>query len=240
MVKGIYILGNQGLGDQIVLNGLYRYFAKRYDFCVVPIGNRYQETIREMIKDVQNILVTGYRMEIWEPHMKAHGKLLEKKGFRSLNLGKFGNDFLVNEDISLDQSIYEQAEIPHKTRWSDFKYLRDMSSESALFEKLGCRKGEYIFVHDDPNRKLQINGDLLPTGYSIIRPKTGIKGFSFFDYISVIENAAEVHCIESSFAVLIEQLDIDVPKFVHRYARPDVLANQKLHYTLKSDWRILS
>jgi hypothetical protein len=240
MVSGIYILGNQGLGDQIVLNGLYRYFADRYDLCVIPIGDRYKKTIREMTKDVQNILVTDYRMEIWEPHMLAHRNFLKKRGFHCLNLGTFGPNYLVNQEFSLDQTIYQQAEIRHQTRWSDFRYLRNISREKQLFERLGCKKGEYIFVHDDPKRALDIESKLLPENYSVIKPIVGMKRFSFFDYIYIIENAAEVHCIESSFAVLIEQLDIKVPKYIHRYARPEVLNDPKLHYSLKSHWRIIS
>lgn len=240
MVSGVYILGNQGLGDQIVLNGLYRYFAKKYDFCVIPIGDKYKRTIWEMTNDIQNIKVTGYRMEIWEPQMLAHRDFLKKRGFQCINLGKFGTNYLVNEEFSLDQTIYEQAGISHEIRWSNFRYLRNISREKQLFEQLGCKKGEYIFVHDDAKRKLEIASDLLPENYYVIKPKIGIKGFSFFDYIYIIENAAEVHCIESSFAVLIEQLDIKVPKYVHRYARQEVLNNPQHHYTLRSEWRIIS
>ena len=183
MSSGVYILGNQGLGDQIVLNGLYRYFAKKYDFCVIPIGDRYKKTIQEMTNDIQNILVTGYRMEIWEPHMLAHRNFLKKRGFHCLNLGNFATNYLVNEKFSLDQTIYEQAGIPHQARWSDFRYLRNISREKQLFEQLGCKRGEYIFVHDDPKRKLEIESKLLPEKYSVIKPKIGIKKFSFFDYI---------------------------------------------------------
>ena len=240
MVSGIYILGNQGLGDQIVLNGLYRYFAKRYDRCVIPIGNRYKKSIQEMTRDVQNISVTGYRMEIWEPHMLAHRDFLKNRGFHCLNLGAFGNDYLVDETLSLDQTIYAQAGIPHQTRWSDFRYLRNMSRENELMALLGCNGGKYIFVHDDPKRGYEIKTKLLPEDYSVIRPNTKIRGISFFDYISVIENAAEVHIIDSSFAVLIEQLDIRVPKYIHRYARSDVIDNPRLYYTFKSGWRIIS
>lgn len=239
MMRGIYILGNQGLGDQIVLNGLYRYFAERYDWCIVPIADRYEKTIREMTADVKNILVSGYRMEIWEPHMLAHRNYLEKRGFHCLNLGEYGSNYLVNGEFSLDQTIYAQAGVPHQIRWSDFNYARNIMREKQLFAELGCERGQYIFVHDDPKRNLSIDAKLLPKNLSVIRPKTGLKGFSFFDYIYIIENAAEVHCIESSFAALIEQLDIKVPKYAHRYARPDVLANPRLHYTFKSDWRII-
>ena len=239
MASGIYILGNQGLGDQIVLNGLYRYFAKRYDTCIVPIADRYEKTIQQMTADVKNIVVSGYRMEIWEPHILAHRNYLTKRGFHCLNLGEYGTNYLVNGEFSLDQTIYAQAGIPHQVRWSDFKYERNILREKQLFAQLGCKRGEYIFVHEDPKRNFDIDASLLPKNYSVIRPDAGLKGFSFFDYIYIIENAAEIHCIESSFAILIEQLNIEVSKYAHRYARPDVLANPRLHYTFKSDWRIV-
>lgn len=239
MERGIFILGNQGLGDQIVLNGLYRYFAKRYDYVIVPIADRYEKTIREMTADVENILVSGYRMEIWEPHMLAHKNYLEKRSFRCLSLGEFGSNYLLNKKLSLDQTIYAQAGVPHEIRWSDFKYERNIMREKQLFAKLGCEKGEYVFVHDDSKRNFIVDSKFLPKNVSVVRPKIGLRGFSFFDYIYTLENAAEIHCIESSFAVLVEQLDLEVPKFAHRYGRPDVLVNPRLHYTFKSDWRII-
>lgn len=240
MTQAIYIVGNQGLGDQLVLNGLYRYLALRYEFCVIAIGNRYKSILKDMLKDVKNIYVCGYRMEFWEPNIYAHRNLLKAAGFVTLSLGEFGLKSFESSTNSLDENLYRQAQIPHEVRWSKFSYKRNPQKEKSLYNRLGCDLGPYIFLHEDSSRGYKIREDLLPSGINIIRPDPKLKGFSFFDYLGVMENALEIHSIESSFAILAEQMDLKNQKFAHRYARPEVASNQKLWYSFRSHWNILA
>ena len=62
--------------------------------------------------------------------------------------------------------------------------------------------------------------------------------FSFFDYLKIIENASEIHCIESSFAALIESLEYSIPKYAHRYARPEAKNDFRHEFTYRSNWHV--
>jgi hypothetical protein len=55
----------------------------------------------------------------------------------------------------------------------------------------------------------------------------------------IIENSFEIHCIESSFSAFIEMLDLSIPKFAHRYARPEAKNDFCHEYTYKSAWQIV-
>ena len=237
--NGVFVLGNQGLGDQIVMKGIYSYYASLNEKCIIPVCDRYKSSIVRLTQDIENVFVVGYRMEIWQPNMLAHRDFLVNRGYTSINLGIFANSQSNLGLIPLDERIFLEAKVNHDLRWKNFQVVRDIETEIELFNSLGCHTGKYIFVHEDVKRGLSIDEENLPKGFKIIRPSLNQKKFSIFDYIYILENASEIHCIESSFAILIEQLNLNVRKFIHRYARPDVESNPELHYSFRSDWTIL-
>jgi hypothetical protein len=197
--------------------------------------------VRDLLKDVVNIKVIPYHSELWNVKMLSHRNLLQKYKFEILNLGSYGDNFFSDPKKKLDANYYDQAKLPLAIRWSSFYFERNLVREQELFELLGCDEGKYIFVHEDPSRDFLLRPELLPSEYRIIRPDLKrIKKFSFFDYLKIIENASEIHCIESSFVALIESLEIPVPKFAHRYARPEAKNDPRHEFSFKSDWTIVS
>ena len=58
-----------------------------------------------------------------------------------------------------------------------------------------------------------------------------------FDYLTILENAKEIHCIESSFLFLIDSFNFKGKLFNHRYARQYPENNTP---TLRNKWNILS
>jgi hypothetical protein len=57
--------------------------------------------------------------------------------------------------------------------------------------------------------------------------------------VMIIENAEEIHCIESSFSAYIDNLMLGNLKFAHRYARPEARDDFKHEFTYKAYWKIL-
>ena len=240
MKTGIYILGHQGIGDHILCSGIYRYYAKRFKHCVIPVFGEKTAILRDLLKDVNNIQLIRFNSELWQMKMEAHRDLLRIFGYESLNLGYNGKDFFEDPDKRLDENYYAQANLPLENRWNSFKYVRNVEKEIELYNLLGCSKQPYIFVHDDSSRKFNVDETRLPSGFKIIRPDLSLAGnFSFFDYIHIIENAYQIHVMESSFGALIESLDIDVPKFAHRYARPEAKNDYRHEFTYRTNWTVL-
>jgi hypothetical protein len=237
----IFIMCHQGLGDHILCSGIYREIAKNYSKCVIPVVQKYSRSIRQMLRDVPNIEIISYRTELWNLRMLAHRNYFIQRGYDVLNLGTYGLGFFENEKKKLDQNFYDQADLPLDKKWSSFNYVRNPEKEKDLFNLLGCNQGDYIFLHDDPARNFNIDIRKIESEFRIIRADNALaRDFTIFDYFLVLENASELHCIESSFSALIENCLMGVPKFAHRYARPAVILDERHHITFKSKWNIVT
>lgn len=240
MSEAIYIVGDQGLGDHLLCNGIYREYASRYVLCIVAVTERYEQTIKRMLADVPNIRIASYPDRYFSARTLAKGKIMQRiEGFDVLVLGRRGKEFPTGPILRLDAHFYKQANLDLNLRWSNFNFGRDRDKERQLFEYFRCQDSDYIFLHEDESRDYLVRRDLIPSDVRIIKPDVSLKEFDFFDYTMVIENAIEIHCIESSFAALIEALPLEVPKFAHRYARPETKNDFHREFTYKSSWNIL-
>jgi hypothetical protein len=239
MNEAIYISGQQGLGDHLLCNGIYREYASKYVLCIVAVTREYEQTIKRMLSDVANIRIASYPDKYFNAYSLAHEKILKKiEGFDVLMLGSLGEDFFVDPNLRLDAQYYKRANLDLDLRWSNFNYSRNREKERQMFEYFGCKDSDYIFLHEDESRNFLVRRDLIPSNIKIIKPDISLKEFDFFDYTMVIENAKEIHCIESSFAAFIESLPLDVPKFAHRYARPEAKNDFRHEFTYRSSWNI--
>jgi hypothetical protein len=237
--RGVYILCHQGLGDHILCNGIYREYAQRYKKCVIPVVDKYYRVVKRMVSDVENIQVVRFNHQFWTFKMEAHANLLNSFGYDTLSLGVFGPEFFLDKSKRLDANFYHQAALPLNTRWESFGVKRDLIAEDKLFKLLIGNSKEYVFLHDDKKRKFIVDSELLPRDMLIVEPDEKLKNkFSFFDYLKIIENAKEIHCIESSFAALIESLEFNIPKYAHRYARPEAKNDFRHEFTYRSKWHV--
>jgi len=246
-MKKAYFLHHLGLGDHIICNAIYRSCAKKYDMCVIPVKQRNFQSVSDMLRDLENIHIIPLEDKIADLLMiqqEYHYKML---GFDLIKLGHFGRNFLEDPDKHFDANFYLQAGIEFQKRWSGFDYPRNFEAEHKLFVQVceGTEEGEYIFLHEDPSRGDIINRNFVEEGYKIITP--GIKkqhilgddeNGNFFNYGYILENAASIHCIESSFAIFVDSLGLSNKKYIHRYTRHDIIDDNRLGPTYKLEWDI--
>jgi len=234
----VFIACHQGLGDHILCNGIYREFASKHELCVIAVKKKYAKTVKYMLSDVKNIkIVLLPEQKSWR-YIRIWRVFFKIRGYKILGLGSQGLNFFPL-GVRFDQNFYDQAKLEFNKRWTSFYFPRNEFSEKQLLEELQCEKGKYIFLHEDESRNFKINRDLITSNLKIISPVNNISKSNFFDYAYVIENAAEIHCIESSFAALVESLQIDVKKFAHRYARHHALNDFRHEFTYRSNWIII-
>ena len=213
MVKTI--LHHLGLGDQIMLNGMVRHFAETDNVAIV-VKRCHEESVRFMYRDIADkvelILVDNTNpREIWS---KVKGEVV---ALATYGIDDNGWKFMVEGPGSVMSNwahgVYIQAGVNPKYMYSKFKVVRDKSKEFTL------DKENYIFVHDDHKRDRFIN---VNTDKFVYRPHAKVaderKEFfhcerpNIFEYLSVIENADEVHCMNSSYNWMIELMKIGDPK----------------------------
>lgn len=228
MVKTI--VHHLGLGDQIMLNGMVRHFAET-DTVVIFAKRCHEESVRFMYRDIQDkveiILVDDTNPStVWSQvkgtviPLATYGMDDQSWAFMTQGQGSVMSNWA--------HGVYIQAGVNPKYMYSKFKVIRDPSKEFTIDEK------KYIFVHDDPERDRVIHVD---TDKFIYKPDSKVvdrrqeffkcERPNIFEYISVIENADEVHCMNSSYNWMIELMKIGTPKknffhldIAHKYYGP--------------------
>ncbi len=134
-----------------------------------------------------------------------------KAMYTSLVITPICNTFKLN----FDQAFYKAANLDFEKRFTDFRLNRDKKRELELFDRLNLKPGKYIFLHDDKTRNFNINRNhIQDKSLPVIFPDHKLTN-NIFDFCHIIENAAELHVIDSSFKNLCENLDIKTKKLFY-------------------------
>ncbi len=233
----LIILAHQGLGDHIVCNGLYRSLISEQEHCLIPVKASYFTEVREMFSDEPRIRIIKIPNFQWIEYAKNLRKELERKGYESVGLGIFGDSFMSDESVRLDARFYSQAKLDLSCRWDNFYVPRNSRRENQKYLDFALKKHTYYFLHEDPSRNYLIDRKYLDPKKTVFSPDKKHR-MPLADYSLIIENAFEIHCIESSFSAYIEQLNPEVKKFAHRYSRPEARDDFRYEYTYKTNWTI--
>jgi len=241
MVK--ILLNHMGIGDAIMLNGMVRHFAED-DKVVVVAKTCHEILMRFMYRDLGDqidfiFVDTTNPQHVWQKVQKVmdyHSK--NEYGSRIIPLSTYGMDdntwaqWTQTEGRSnWSEVVYNQAGIPHEYMRTKFKLIREPERELKPPEK------PYIFVHDDPERGRVINVD---TEFDVFKPHSKVTNLkeeyfesnvpNIFDYISIIENAKEVHCMNSSYNWFIELMKLGKKEtnffhttVAHKYYKPSIV-----------------
>lgn len=222
-----------GLGDHIVCNGLVREQCKRYDRVGLFCFPNNETSVSFLYRDLKN-----FRLHVIRSHKDA-----ARFSFRNrftwgdthydsiLHVGSFD----IESGIKYERQMYKFAELPLEILWSSFSVERDGERERSLSQKMHA-VGPYLFLHDDA--RYPINHKKISSTLPMLRPDTSLTD-NIFDYCGVLEQAEEIHVMDSSFMFLVDCLSYTNPRqrlFVHRYARENMEWNLPV---LKKDWQII-
>lgn len=216
-----YIYHHLGLGDHIICNSIIRIYSYKYDNIVLFVKEHNLCSVKNMFIDLNNITyITGDDYYI-----------NRYCGEHEIDLLKIGFEY-TDHRLNFDESFYNQLNINFNERWDLFYIKRNIDSEIKLFNKFNLKPNTYIFVHDDSDRGFNIN--IENNNMKIIRPIKGLTE-NIFDYLYLIENSAEIHCIDSSFRVLIDSINLKNDKiYFYTKSRPEIqLAKSKLNWIIK-------
>lgn len=217
----IYIYHHLGLGDHFVCNGLVRYYHKKFGQTTLFCKNHLINNIKFMYRDLAAMTILSFpddsdvQQYIRQNNLQTNTIII---GFDKIRSGKLLS-------TSFDQAIYEAENIPFSCRFTDFYVERDHEREKNLFDKL-IKTDQYIFVHDDHNRGMNIDKTRITSNLPIIRNDTN---YLITDYLTILEHAAEIHLMQSCFKDMINSYAMPKPRiFLHNYIRNyDEYANSK-------------
>ena len=235
-MPSILILHHLGLGDHIMCHGIIREYAKRYDkiglFCL-PHNHA---SVAFMFRDIPGFTAIKATEQEAREYIRTNAKRTDGSRYDKTKI--IGFEFLdKTSDVPLEMQFYTLAGIDISKKWDSFKVNRDRTLEKSLFTKAAPEK-QYAFIHEDRTRSYTIDRKRIDPRLAEFSPRTELAE-NFFDYATIIENAAEIHVIDSSFMFMIDCLDYTNPNqklYIHRYAREN---NEWQLPILRKDWVIL-
>tara|TARA_Y100000385_G_C12976929_1_gene586588 strand:+ start:254 stop:943 length:690 start_codon:yes stop_codon:yes gene_type:complete len=224
MSNTVYVYHHLGLGDHMICNGLVRRLAENIpDDITLVVKNRNFNNVSRMYSDAPKIKFFPVEEDsqftdfcnthrIWDQVIKI--------GFESCRMGEF------------DKSFYDCVGMPFHHRWDSWGLKRDYDQEAKVAAELNIQ-GDYIFVHNTSSEEsydIQIESNLPQ-----IKPQKLESEKSIFDWLGVIENAKEVHCVDSSFIHMIDSYGFSNKKVYHNIRL--ALSKSGVGFTLRQDWQ---
>lgn len=209
------ILHHMGLGDHLCLNGLVRYTLSDLGFkhVVVFYQKKHRQSVIDMFSDdpriepVEAALVNNCPIAAANRHVSSLGK---SYAYIKIGYEAYPEVAAANPLFPCDKCFYFMAEVPYTVRWSHFKFNRNETEQDRVYYKLNPKNQPYVFVHDDPSRGLKVNIKQ-PTGMILIRNDVTE---SIFNFAKILEEAQELHMMESSFRCFTEGLSVKANKLV--------------------------
>lgn len=210
----IIIYHHLGLGDHITCHGIIRHYCEIYEKVTICVKTQNYTNVKYMFNDILNLsYIIGSESDIIEKlnFFKNKSDIL---CIGSVTLNGWDGSLLNPNNGNFEEQFYKMGNVPFDYKYNKFYINRNMDKEIELFNSLDLKKGEYIFVHHDGTG---IREEYLDRNIKQVFPATN----AFFDWIYVIENAKEVHCMDSSFICLVDCLNLnpEIKLFNHRYIR---------------------
>jgi hypothetical protein len=237
---------HQGWTDIVNCLALINIYAEKYTFLYLLIREDASPMIWAYINPIKNVI------PIFKP--KEHLDNIQWYNLIDNSIKINGLEFIGNPDVwrqrsdpyigsymkypqpkfAFERLFYECYGIPHSNRVDRFSLVRNQNEEEALFSKLNP-KSPYICVHTNPS----VGTVEVPADANVIELNNSSS--VFFDMIKVLQNASEIHCIDSVWAALCYLLDAKygllshIPitvycyrKFDRMFCEPKQLQNWKL------------
>lgn len=193
-----------GIGDHIICNGLVRNLYKKYGYVDLFCYGYNEANVKYMYRDLKNLNTIPVSSD------QEANSIIIKNNFDVLKIG-FENLYMNESSESFDIGFYKIAGLPFSCKFDDFYLERDLEKELSILDSLNPNNEPYIFIHGDLDMS-KIRQDIK----IIHNPKE----YSLFNLISLLENAEEIHVIESSLKCLINQYKLTKPKlYYHNYVK---------------------
>lgn len=197
--------GHLGLGDNIIQQGIVNIFHGMFDTFYVLCKRHNKASVQYMNKDLANVVVVSVRGD------KHANQWIRGFDGEKMVCGRTGKGWKY-ERKGFDTVFYKQMglDISDAFNWE----VQDGDQGETILKKLHPQR-DFCFVHDDHSRRMHINPQ---TDLPIVR--NAIQSKTVFDYLPLLREAKEIHCMDSSFALMIDRSDITAENlFIHRKVR---------------------
>ena len=201
---------NQGWTDIVNCLPLVTYYSKRYSRVILPVREGALEFVDYYCRSKNNIECVGFEKQSFESNFpESINRILNEKSVKEIDFLFHGcsdiyrNDdkrckFMTSENLHFVSSFYQDYGIPFEQRIENFDLVRDFNIEHEFFESFAQKYGnKYVLVHDS-----------LETPIDVCGVRLGEIASNPFICSKVLQNAQEIHLIDSFWASVCYHLDM--------------------------------
>ncbi len=220
--KKVFVYGHLGMGDMFWLCGAVRYFSTAYDEVVVVCKQRNEANVRAMYKDDPTISFFVIEDDyVLYPFQQVKRPQIEGSGYEVKACGQHSEKPRIYE---FPYSFYDDFELPRATRLTYF-YIPTVPESESLWRQVLSNRQDYIVVHQKSSQKelpiwdklyekdpscliLDVNTNHYHSCHPFYLIAEQVKGQPLLHYKTLLENAAEIHLLESSLYCMASHLDL--------------------------------
>ena len=226
--KKAFLYGHLGLGDMFWLNGAVRWLATCYDEVLVVCKKKYEANVAALYTDDPTIKLHLIEddAELF-PFAPVHRTIWETKGYTVYACG----NHLINPVIppmkhwiyEFPLCFYDDMKIPRSVR-GDYFYMPTHPEADSLLRLVKQWSPRFIIVHQQSQNKrlpiwnkisetcsdpvFDLNENHYPLGHPYYIIADMVANKPLYAYKRILEEAAEIHLLESSVYCMASHLDL--------------------------------
>ena len=224
----LYIHPHDGIGDHLICNALYRKLATLHNTIGLFVRPNLVESIKFMLRDVHNIEIIP-KHDCWNtpPERPLLGLGLNEAG--QVRWGYVQGYY----KSTWDHTFYHQCGFDPSLKWDGFRMERDRNREMEFARKINPSNEPFILYMSRGSDNIErIRPSDLPNEYRRFEVKP--LSDNFFDWLGMLEQAEEIHSIDSSLKWLVEFFPTKARLYYHTLWKR---RGNHLHVS-KRDWII--
>lgn len=226
--KRAFIYSHLGLGDMFWMNGAVRYLATAYDEVAVVCKERNKDNVTAMYADDPTIQLFLIPDDYILYPFTSKRIIIEEQGVTVFACGQHCPEPRIYD---FPHSFYDDMNIPRDVRTRYF-HVPTVQEATDLYEALAGRP--YSIVHEQSSTKtlaiwdkihaeqpdmllLDINQSHYPTDHPDYELSMSVVFKPLLHYKTLLENATEIHLLESSLYCFASHLDLSKVKELYCY-----------------------
>jgi hypothetical protein len=214
----LFFSGPMSLGDSFVCTGIVHYYGDRSDELHLPVLPKFYKTLSTLYQDHTHIKVIPLDpYDLGENQYVSDNKLSRIHRADLINTNINGVEITAMWDIQ----VYANYELPYSLRYSNFRLPKFIHGSRELFQNLS-KNEPYILFHRFSNdfpkgAPIDITAFRQVNGFSDIKIIEITESITdnMMEYVELIKNAEEIHCIPSSFHCLVDGIETPAKLFFH-------------------------
>ena len=212
-IKGIDFVfySHLGLGDQIILSGAINYLSEKYRKIYLISYEKFKNSMLSLYNNNQSIemifLPESFN-QLTQDKLEIEEFVIDYGRKNNLEILKVGYENQIKR-LRFYESFYKQLKLDYQISYDYFS----VNSDKKMVEKLSSHlknyfeiKGSFKLIHNEHSSGFVDLKDINDQN-NIFVTRDSDPYNNLFLYEELIKNATEIHCINSSFAHLVDRLN---------------------------------